>query len=142
MNSRSIKWIVLMLAMALFIPSFLFAQTTGSSLSGRLQDSTGGAVPGVTITATNAQTGLTRTTVPANDGKYRFLALPVGTYKVTAELPGFATVTTENVEQNVATERNVNVTLKQATVSEAITVTAEVPLVATTPAVGTVVSQR
>ena len=76
------------------------------------------------------------------DGAYRFLSLPIGVYKVTAELSGFATVTTENVELKVATERELNITLKQAAASEAITVTAEAPLVATEPAVGTVVSQR
>jgi hypothetical protein len=141
MNSRSFKWIALSLALSLFVPSLLFAQAAGSSLSGRVEDAQGGAVPGVTVTATNTQTGLVRTTVTSSDGTYRFLLLPIGVYKVTAELAGFAMVTTENVELNVATEREINVTLKQATVSEAITVTAEAPLIATEPAVGTVVSQ-
>src|SRR5204863_1853175 len=111
-------------------------------LAGRVVDAQGGAVPGVTVTATNTQTGFTRTTVTGTDGAYRFLSLPIGVYKVTAELSGFATVTTENVELKVATERELNIALKQAAAAEAITVTAEAPLVATEPAVGTVVSQR
>lgn len=141
MNSRSFKWLALALAIALFIPSFLFAQAAGSSLSGRVEDEQGAAVPGVTITATNTQTGLVRTTVTDSSGAYRFPALPPGVYKVTGDLSGFATVTTENVELNVATERQINIALKQARVKEAITVTAEAPLIATEPAVGTVVSQ-
>ncbi|HEV8658030.1 MAG TPA: TonB-dependent receptor [Thermoanaerobaculia bacterium] len=120
----------------------VFAQASGAALSGRVTDSSGAAVPGVTVTAMNTQTGLQRVAVTAADGAYRFPSLPVGTYRVTTELPGFATVTTEKVELNVATERELNVTLKQAAVSESITVTAEAPLVATTPAVGTVVSQK
>ena len=51
-------------------------------------------------------------------------------------------MTTKRVEVQVATERTINVTLKTAAVSEQITVTAEAPLVATSPSVGTVVSQR
>jgi len=141
MNSRSIKWMAVAFAMALLLPTFVFAQS-GSALSGNVVDGSGSAVPGVTVTATNTQTGVTRTTVTGADGAYRFLSLPPGTYKVTAELSGFATVTTENVELRVATERELGITLKQASVTEAITVTAEAPLVATEPAVGTTVSQN
>jgi outer membrane receptor protein involved in Fe transport len=142
MNSRSFKWISIALAVVLLVPAFVFAQSSGSSLGGRVVDSSGSAVPGVTVTATNTQTGLTRSTVTSGDGSYRFPSLPIGIYSVTAELSGFAKVTTENVELTVATGRELNITLKQASVSEAITVTAEAPLVATEPAVGTVVSQR
>jgi hypothetical protein len=141
MNSL-FRWTTLALALVFVIPSLVFAQATGSSLAGRVMDSTGAPVPGVTVTATNTQTGLSRTVVTESDGSYRFLSLPVGTYKVASELSGFATVTTENVQLNVATPRELNINLKQASVTEAITVTAEAPLVATTPAIGTVVSQQ
>ncbi|MEO8379743.1 MAG: TonB-dependent receptor [Acidobacteriota bacterium] len=139
MNSRILR---LAMLVALLLPSVLFAQATSSTLSGRVTDSSGGAVPGVTVTATNTQTGFQRTTVTELDGSYRLPALPVGTYTVGAELAGFATVTTENVQLNVATARELNIALKQATASEAITVTADAPLVATEAAVGTVVSQQ
>ena len=142
MKSSLFRWTAWALALALIVPVLAFAQGAGSALSGRVTDNSGAAIPGVTITATNTATGLQRTTVTASDGSYRFPSLPVGTYKVAAELSGFATVNTENVQLNVATERELNVELKQASVSEAITVTAESPLVATTPAVGTVVSQQ
>src|ERR1043165_3320034 len=142
MIDRSLRRIALTLVALLLLPTIVFAQSAGSTLSGRITDPSGAAVPGVTVTAANTQTGTTRTTVTESDGTYRLLALPIGTYRVTAELSGFATVTTENVQLNVATARELNITLKQATVSEAITVTAESPLVATEPAVGTVVSQQ
>jgi hypothetical protein len=141
MNSRFFRWTALALAMVLFAPMFTYAQT-GSSLAGRVIDEQGGAVPGVTVTATNTRTGLVRTTVTETDGSYRFASLPIGVYRVTAELSGFATVTTENVELQVATERDLDITFRQASVSEAITVTADAPLVATEPAIGTVVSQN
>ena len=107
-----------------------------------MTDATGATLPGVTLTATNDATGFNRTVVTDADGTYKFLSLPPGIYTVLSDLAGFGTVTTKNVEVNVATERSLNVSLKPAAVKEQITVTAEAPLVATSPSVGTVVSQR
>jgi Carboxypeptidase regulatory-like domain/TonB dependent receptor len=120
----------------------LMAQSTGGILSGRVVDSTGAALPGVTVTATNSETGLNRSAVTDSEGSYRFNALPVGIYSVVVDLSGFSTTTVNNVKIDVATERNLPVALKQAAVKEQITVTAEAPLVATSPSVGTVVSQH
>jgi len=85
----------------------------------------------VTVTATNSSTGFNRTVITEVDGTYRFQSLPVGTYEVTADLSGFGTLTTRNVEVNVSTARTLNITLKQATVKEQITVTAASPLIET-----------
>jgi hypothetical protein len=138
----SFQLLVLVLAFLILVPQLSFAQTGAASLGGRVTDGTGGLLPGVTVTATNNATGFTRSVVTAADGSYRFPSLPPGTYTVTAELSGFATVTTRNVELNVSTERELMIALKQAAVKEQITVTAQAPLVETTPAVGTVISQR
>jgi carboxypeptidase family protein/TonB-dependent receptor-like protein len=119
-----------------------FAQASGGGLHGRVADETGGALPGVTVTVTNPDTGFSRTTVTGADGAYTFTVLPVGHYTLVADLAGFAAVTNKGVEINVATDRALNVTLRQAAVKEQITVTAEAPLVATSPSVGTVVSQQ
>src|SRR5205085_5451297 len=126
----------------LLLTTSLFAQSSGGSLSGRVTDETGAALPGVTVTATNDATGTTRTDVSAKDGSYHFESIPIGTYTVVADLSGFSVVTTKNVRVSVASETNRNISMKQAAVSESITVTAEAPLVATSPSVGTVVSQQ
>src|SRR5258706_1098044 len=141
---RSIRVLLVVVAVVacVIVGNTAIAQTSAGSLSGRVTDSTGGALPGVTITATNGKTGYSRSVVTESDGHYNFSSLLVGTYNVTAELSGFATVTTRNVEVQVASERTVNVSMKQAAVKEQITVTAQAPLVETTPAIGTVVSQR
>jgi hypothetical protein len=128
--------------LSLAVAGAAFAQSSGGNLSGRVVDETGGALPGVTVTATNDATGLNRTVVTSSDGTYRLQSLPPGTYTVVADLSGFATVTTKNVQVNVASDTERNVTLKQSAVKEQITVTAEAPLVATSPSVGTVVSQQ
>jgi hypothetical protein len=130
-----------LLAIALIlISSSVFAQGSAATLTGRVSDETGGALPGVSVTATNNSTGLSRTVVTEPDGTFRFSSLPAGTYTVVADLAGFGSLTTEDVVLNVARERELNVTLRQAAVREQITVTADAPLVATTPAIGTSVS--
>src|SRR5438105_8132768 len=138
------KWtkIALLLVSVLIIATGAFGQATGGSLHGRVSDESGGALPGVTVTATNNATGFSRMTVTGTDGAYNLPLLQVGSYTVVTDLAGFASVTTRNVEVQVATDRSLNVTLKQAAVKEQITVTAQAPLVETTPAIGTVVSQQ
>ena len=140
MRSRSLPLVGFLVL--LLLPQLLFAQTNAGSLSGRVSDASGAALPGVTVTATNNATGFNRTVVTETDGSYRFQSLQVGTYEVTADLSGFGSVTTRGVEVNVSTDRSLGITLKQATVKEQITVTAASPLIETTPAIGTVVSQR
>jgi Carboxypeptidase regulatory-like domain/TonB dependent receptor len=126
----------------LLISQVALAQTSAGALGGRVADESGASLPGVTVTASNASTGFTRSVVTGSDGAYRFPSIPIGTYTATADLNGFTSVTVRNVEINVATERTINFALKQATVKEQITVTAAAPLVETSPAVGTTISQR
>jgi hypothetical protein len=130
------------LALGLALLPAVQAQTTGANLIGRVTDKNGGPLPGATVTATQKETGLTRSTVSESDGSYRLPSVPVGTYTVVVELNGYATVTVEEVKLNVASQREINVEMSPATVEETITVTAEAPLVEATPAIGTVVSDQ
>ena len=66
------------------------AQQTTGNISGRIVDAQGSAVPGVTVTGRNTQTGFVRTDTSDGEGVYRLTALPIGTYDVTAELQGFS----------------------------------------------------
>ena len=66
----------LMLSVGLAVPAG--AQTTGGAITGVVMDAQGGVLPGVTVTARNADTGMTRTTVTEADGKYRLAGLPPG----------------------------------------------------------------
>src|SRR5688500_5358539 len=99
--------------LAILVPAAVFAQASGSALEGRVTDEQGGGVPGVTVTATNDSTGVQRVAVTDSTGAYRFPALPAGTYTVVVELPGFATVTTREVELRVAQVRSLDATLRQ-----------------------------
>ena len=65
------------------------AQTVTGEIRGTVRDSSGGVLPGVTVTATHTQTGLPRTETTSDTGSYVFPSLPIGTYIVSAELQGF-----------------------------------------------------
>ena len=132
---------VLLLAGVLLLPAPLQAQTATGAIGGAITDGTA-PVPGVTVTVTNIDTGFSRTVTTTENGDFRFPSLPVGHYTVKAELSGFATVTVERVEVRVATTRTLEFTMKPSKVAESVTVTAEVPLIETTPSIGTVVSQE
>src|SRR5499427_7314085 len=99
-------------------------------LSGTVTDSTGGVLPGVTITATHVATGNTFVAVTDERGGYR-IPVRVGMFKVDAELPGFGTVTRQ-VDLLIGQTGVLNLQLAPSTVQESVTVTGEAPLVDTT----------
>ena len=99
------------------------AQQIESRIVGKLVDSSGAALPGVTVTATSTQTGATRVVVSDGSGDYAITNLSPGTYTVQAELEGFAAPTREIV-LNLAEVETLDFTLGIAAVAEAVTVSA------------------
>src|SRR3954453_5220341 len=73
------------------------AQAASASITGTIADTQGGVLPGVSVTATNADNGTVHTSVSEADGKYRVPGLAPGKYNVKAELPGFQTVEVTNI---------------------------------------------
>src|SRR5919204_2025232 len=100
-----------------------------STLSGTITDSTSAVIPGVSVTATNIESGNTFMAVSDERGIFR-LPVRVGNYKVTAELPGFATVT-RNLQLLVGQTVVVNIQMMPSTVAETVNVVGEAPLVDT-----------
>ncbi len=105
------------------------AQTSDGIIEVVVVDQSGAALPGVTVEVANTETGLSRTTVTDGAGMARVPALPPGTYKATFELQGFSTVVQDNVTLRVGQTARLSVTMQVGQVSEAVTVTAQVPLV-------------
>src|SRR5438445_13399031 len=64
------------------------AQLPTGTISGVVKDATGAVVPGVSVTATDVERGLTRSVMSTEDGSYRFSALPVGPYNIRSGHPG------------------------------------------------------
>lgn len=104
------------------------AQTTGS-INGSVVDNTGAALPGVTITATSPALMGAQTAVTNESGDYRFPSMPPGTYRLSYELPGFATVVREGIVVNVGFTATVNVQMQLASLQETVTVTGAAPVV-------------
>ena len=100
-------------------------------------------LPGATVTVTNTETGVTRTSVTDSSGRYALLALPPGTYTVRAELPGFAPQVRDNVTLMLGSSVDLPVTHALAGAQEQVTVSAELPLLdLQRTAVASVVSQQ
>lgn len=100
-----------------------FAQQTESRIIGTLVDSSGGALPGVTVTVTSTETGAVRTAVSDTAGAYAVTNLSRGAYAITADLSGFAPAT-RTVTLGLGQVETVDLSLAVASVQEAITVTA------------------
>ncbi len=97
------------------------AQTINASLAGRVFDPIGAIIPGVSVSATHTEIGLTRSTVTDDTGRFRFSLLPVGPYRVTAELEGFQSQA-KNVVLTIAQNAEVDFSLQLGAISDEIVV--------------------
>jgi hypothetical protein len=107
------------------------AQQTTGTITGRVVDDSGAAVPGATVTGTNTATGFVRSDASDAEGVFRLTALPVGTYDLVAELQGFRKVENKGIVLSVGQTLDLNFTLKIASVQETVTVTGGTPLIET-----------
>src|SRR3954466_9557159 len=90
------------------------ASSTGT-IQGRVADSQGAVLPGVTVTATSPSALGAQTTVTSETGNYRFPALPPGTYELSYELAGFNSLKRSGVIISLGFTANVNIELALAT---------------------------
>src|SRR3954467_531260 len=111
-----------LLSLSLTAPAFAQSQGANGAIEGIVSDSSGGVLPGVTVTITNVDTGAERTVVTNDKGLYRAPLLPLGKYKVVAELQGFKKFEGTDIQLSVGQTATVNATLSVGTVSETITV--------------------
>src|SRR6476469_7876537 len=114
-----------------FMPARAHAQAVSGTILGTVTDSTGSVVPGATVTILNTGTGLTRNVTTDASGEFTAPQIPTGKYSVTAELSGFKKVTMDNIDVGVDQRVRVDVKLEIGAMTEAVTITAESPLVQT-----------
>ena len=126
-------WLVLVGMFSIF-PVAAYAQD--ATLNGTVTDSTGGVLPGVTITAVNEETGNTFVAVTDGTGEFR-LPVRIGVYRITAELQGFATVTRTGMQMQVGQLATMTLQMAPSTVQETVTVTGEAPLINITTSTAT-----
>src|SRR4030081_2627385 len=101
------------------------AQEFRATVTGRVTDPGGLAVPGATVSAVNTQTAEVATGFTTVDGAFTIPFLKPGVYNVSAELTGFEKVTQANVQLEVGQISAVNFQLQLGTVTEELTVTGE-----------------
>src|SRR5262245_58498089 len=113
---------------AIAAPLYAQPAQTGT-ISGTIQDSSGGVIPGVTVTITSQDRGFTRSTVTDASGRFVFPAVPIGSYTAAAALQGFESG--QSRDNLVETDKTTVVpfTLKVGALSDTVRVVGDTPIV-------------
>lgn len=132
MSSKSRKFSSTVIALFLFALSAYAQLSTTTQVNGSVTDSSGAAVPGATIIATNNDTKVAATTQSNTDGTYVLTGLAAGTYTLTVTKQGFETFSASDLVLHPATVSTVNATLKIGEVGTQVSVVASAAEVQTT----------
>ncbi len=116
--------------LAIFMAGTAFAQLVPTSkMEGKVLDSTGAPLPGVSVEATSPRLVGKATAVTDGDGTYRLFSLPSGVYEIVFSLQGFKTLIRKDIVVQLSQTLTLNVTLEQAALEEQVTVIGQSPLI-------------
>src|SRR5262252_1698302 len=118
---RSLATILPIFALA---SNLLNAQAFYGSIVGNVNDSSGAALPSVSVSLTNTATGDRRSTVSSSDGSYRFVNLVPGTYRLEIEHPGFKRYTREQVDVSVESQVRADIAMQVGDITQSVEVQA------------------
>ena len=131
------------LVICIFAVSLSHAQTTTAAFQGTVSDATGAVLPAAQVTASNIDTGLKRTTIANELGRFVLSELPPGSYEITVSLPGFETLVRKGITLTVGQLATLNLQMKVGGVGEQVVVTGDAPIVETSQsAVSGVVEEK
>jgi hypothetical protein len=121
---------LLIAAAALLVSTSVFAQSQAMNglIEGTVKDSSGGVLPGVSVTVTNVSTGESKTYSTDATGNFRAPLLSLGAYKVRIELSGFKTYERAGFNLSAGQSVVVNAVLETGVMTETVTVTGEVAI--------------
>ncbi len=131
MNAKGLASIAVVVS-ALLTAAPLNAQVATGTILGNVSDSSGAAVPGATVTATNVDTQLSRDTTTDESGQYALRLLPLGNYKVDVTLTGFKTFSQTGILLEVGRNARIDATIEPGSVAESVSVVGNAPLIETT----------
>src|SRR5215510_8900536 len=118
------KRLVVAAALLLFgLAPLVYAQEFRGAISGRVSDSSGGRLPGVTVTATNVATNVASTTITNAEGLYAIPYLTGGSYRIELELSGFKKVRRDGVDVRIGDRIVLDLTMEVGQVEETVLVT-------------------
>src|SRR6266404_5340092 len=143
-NRRSVSPMVVfvfLLTAFCLLPS-AFGQSTSATLSGTVEDERGAVIPGVSVTAVNKGTQLSRDAATNDQGYFTIPLLPPGAYTLKAHAQGFAPVEFPNLVLNVGDQKALQIQLKAGDINATVQVINEAPLINESPSVGTVVDRQ
>src|SRR5579859_7823802 len=109
-----VRTFVLVAAFVALLTGPIHGQSVNGSIQGTVVDQSGAVLPGVTVTVTNASTGVNRSAVTDGTGTFRAELLPVGVYSVAAELAGFTAPKAESVTVTVGATLTLRVEMRVA----------------------------
>src|SRR5215467_705258 len=108
-----------------------FAQSDRGTITGTVADASGAVIPGATVQAKNVETGLVYTAGSSETGNYTLPQLPIGTYEVTVELPGFKKFVRPGITLTATLSIRIDARLEVGAAGETVTVEAGAPLLKT-----------
>src|ERR1700677_3797419 len=119
----------------------LLSQQTTASITGTVEDSSGAALPGTTVTARDTQRGTSATTKSGEGGEYNFNDIPIGNYEVKAEAAGFDTAIQPPITLVLNQRARIDFKMKIGAVTNTVQVSSEAPqLQADTTQVSTLIN--
>src|SRR5579864_4022297 len=130
-SRKSLCLSIVSTAMLILLAIPVVAQLPTATILGVAKDTSGGVLPIATVTATNLDTGLTRTVKTGDDGAYRIPELPVGRYEVKGEHAGFKTETRKGITLQVTDQAVINFTFEVGSTDQQVVVTEEASIVNT-----------
>ncbi len=107
------------------------SQATTGVIEGNVKDESGGVLPGATVTLANTATGFEQVLITDASGRFRGVLLPLGPYRVSVALEGFATLVQEGIQLTVGRTISLQLVLRVSETSEEIFVTTTAPLIET-----------
>jgi hypothetical protein len=127
------SWLLIGMALAALalVQQPALAQVLYGSIVGNVKDTSGGALPGATVTITNKETNQSRETVTDGTGRYEFTAVQTGAYSVKVSQTGFKTMTEDRIVVTLNAVVRVDLVASVGEMSEAVFVTAESSLLKT-----------
>src|SRR5438552_2333194 len=138
--SHRCLWSVVCIFLVSVLPAV--AQTQ-AGISGIVHDPSGAVIPGVSVTVTNPAVNVSRAAISNDAGVYNVPSLQPGKYNIKVELPGFRTITQNDVELQIQQSARIDFTLQVGEVSQTIEVSGTAALIATENAtVGTVIENK
>jgi outer membrane receptor protein involved in Fe transport len=134
-GGRHVRWCRMLALFALIVlaPPIApaLAQVDTGTILGTVKDSTGGVMPGATVTIRHEGQGFTLTGVTREDGTYVFTPIRTGAYTIQVEMQGFRKSERRGIQVSIQQQALVDITLETGALAEEVVVTADAPLLQT-----------